>query len=155
MLFVAILAIFIFIVSFPIKNPFYSAILFIQWFIYSIDTETFIQIRDWCLELFPTEKADLFYEPRTEDKDGEVEGVKGWLYNHYKTVREDLRDARILKKGRKRKSDVTTKKAKSAKIERKEIAWIIIPALLFPNAYVVFLRVMNKQYHIVVSFQGR
>lgn len=55
-----------------------------------------MKLRDEIIELFPTEDPDFLYISSYESKENESVGARGCLYNFYKTVRKDLRDAGIL-----------------------------------------------------------
>lgn len=57
----------------------------------------FTKLRNDFQELFPKEDPDLFYIPPSENDNNEAKSARGGLYNHYRIVRKDLRDARILK----------------------------------------------------------
>ena len=47
-------------------------------------------------ELFPEAAIGLFYVPHHKDEQGVYVDTKGCLYNYYKDIREDLRNAKIL-----------------------------------------------------------
>ena len=106
-------------------------------FDFRIKSKDFLYYRSQIIELFPTEPEDLFYIPycsskvqecESDEEVGEVDrekkeeiieggestGPSGTLYNYYRTVRNELRNASILIPSKKRKveSDSTEKTQK-------------------------------------------
>ncbi|KAJ8676194.1 hypothetical protein QAD02_011980 [Eretmocerus hayati] len=67
---------------------------------HKVTTETFLKRRAEIIQLFPSEKNAIIYEPPSTDLNGGSVGARGYLYNYYKIVRHRLRQARILSSSR-------------------------------------------------------
>lgn len=64
-----------------------------------------MELRDKFAELFPIEDSDSFYTPYMKSKSGKEQvSAKGSIYNYYKVVRKELKDADILTDNTKRQS---------------------------------------------------
>ena len=76
-------------------------------------------------ELFPTEKESLFYTPSYVNEDKVSIGASGSLYNYYKTLRKQLRLARIINE------DLDSRSKCSAKSDASSESKFINPVYLF------------------------
>lgn len=61
-----------------------------------IKTQKFLELRNEIVELFPTEDPDFFYIPPCSNDNNEFTSAKDSLYNYYKIVRKEFRDAGML-----------------------------------------------------------
>lgn len=85
--------------SFLANEEILNSVVFIcHYFLFCrIQSEAFVALRDQIIELFPTEDGELLFVPYSTTPTGTQLSARGCLYNEYKFVRNQLRQAGLLK----------------------------------------------------------